>query len=80
MQKRSSSVRSHLFIFVFIFITLGGGSKDIVAIYVKSFSKSFLVPGLTLETILLSVSVFSPLVFFLQSIVLLFALLFLVLS
>ena len=29
MQKLLSLIRSHLFIFVFIFITLGGGSKRI---------------------------------------------------
>ena len=30
MQKLLSLIRSHLFIFVFIFITLGGGSKKIL--------------------------------------------------
>ena len=30
VQKLLSSIRSHLFIFVFIFITLGGGSKKIL--------------------------------------------------
>ena len=35
VQKFLSLFRSHLFIFVFIFITLAGGSKDLDAIYVK---------------------------------------------
>ena len=36
VQKLLSLIRSHLFIFVFIFITLGGGiEKDLAAIYVK---------------------------------------------
>ena len=36
VQKLFRFIRSHLFIFVFIFITLGGGSKkDIAAIYVQ---------------------------------------------
>ena len=30
VQKLLSLIRSHLFIFVFIFITLGGGSKKIL--------------------------------------------------
>ena len=30
VQKILSLIRSHLFIFVFIFITLGGGSKKIL--------------------------------------------------
>ena len=30
VQKPLSLIRSHLFIFVFIFITLGGGSKKIL--------------------------------------------------
>ena len=38
VQKLLSFIRSHLFIFVFISITLGGGSKDIAAIYVKESS------------------------------------------
>ena len=39
MQKLLSFIKSHLFIFVFIFITLGGGSKkDLAAIYVKESS------------------------------------------
>ena len=39
VQMRLSAIRSDLFIFVFIFITQGGGSKkDIAAIYVKECS------------------------------------------
>ena len=39
VQKLLSLIRSHLFIFVFTFITLGGGSKkDIAVIYVKECS------------------------------------------
>ena len=33
-------IRYHLFIFVFIFIILGGGSKKIAGIYVKECSAS----------------------------------------
>ena len=40
LQKLLSLIRSHLFIFVFIFITLGGGSKKIAAICVKECSAS----------------------------------------
>ena len=39
VQKLLSLIRSHLLIFVFIFITLGGGSKkDIAVIYVRECS------------------------------------------
>ena len=39
VQKLLSFIRSHLFIFVFILITLGGGSKkDIAEIYIKECS------------------------------------------
>ena len=39
VQMLLSAIRSNLFIFVFIFITQGGGSKkDIAAIYVKECS------------------------------------------
>ena len=42
MQKLLSLIRSHLFIFVFIFITLGDGSKkDIAAVYVRMFCLCF---------------------------------------
>ena len=33
VQKHLSFIRSHLFIFVFIFITLGGGSKKILLLF-----------------------------------------------
>ena len=39
LQKLLSLIRSHLFIFVFIFISLGGRSeKDLAEIYVKECS------------------------------------------
>ena len=39
VQKLSSLIRSHLFSFAFIFITLGGGvKKDLAGIYVKECS------------------------------------------
>ena len=39
VQKLLSFIRSHLFIFVFISITVGGGSqKDLPVIYVKEYS------------------------------------------
>ena len=51
VQKLLSLIRSHLFIFVFIFIPLGGRSKKIVVIYVSvvlMFSfRSFIVATLT---------------------------------
>ena len=34
VQKLLSFIRSHLFIFLFISISLGGGSKDLAVIYV----------------------------------------------
>ena len=57
VQNVLSLIRSHLFIFVFIFITFGGGSKkDLAVIYVKSvlpmfFCKSFIVSGLTFRSL-----------------------------
>ena len=42
VQKLLSLIRSHLFIFVFIFITLGGGSKKIAAIYIRKKSSFYL--------------------------------------
>ena len=57
VQNLLSLIRSHLFIFVFIFITFGGGSKkDLAVIYVKSvlpmfFCKSFIVSGLTFRSL-----------------------------
>ena len=39
VQKLLSLIRSHLFIFIFLFITLGGGpKKDLALIYVKECS------------------------------------------
>ena len=52
LQKLLSLIRSHLFIFVFIFITLGGGSKKLLLQFMtKSVlpifsSKNFIVSGL----------------------------------
>lgn len=41
-QKLLGLIRSHLFIFVFIFFTLGGGSEKVIAIvYVRVFSLCF---------------------------------------
>ena len=54
IQKLLRLIRSHLLIFVFIFITLGGGLKNIfiqlIPKYVLSMfsSKSFIMPGLHL--------------------------------
>ena len=44
VEKLLSFIRSHLFIFVFIFLTLGGGvKKDLAVVYVKEcFSYVFL--------------------------------------
>ena len=41
VQDISSFIRSYFFIFVFISITLGDRSKDIVVIYVKGYSACF---------------------------------------
>ena len=38
MQKLLSLIRSHLFVFVLIFITLGGGSKKVATIHVRECS------------------------------------------
>ena len=35
VQKLVSLIRSHLFIFVFIVIILGGGSENIAVVYVR---------------------------------------------
>ena len=54
VQKSLSLIRSHLFIFVFIFITLGGGSKKILLRFMSGnvlpmfSSKSFIVLALHL--------------------------------
>ena len=53
VQKLLSLTMSHLFIFVFILITLGGGSKKILLRFMSKSvlpmfsSKSFIVSGLT---------------------------------
>ena len=58
VQKLLSLIRAHLFIFVFIFITLGGGSKKILLPFMtKSVlpmfsSKSFIVSGLTVRSLI----------------------------
>ena len=55
VQKSLSLIRSHLFIFVFIFITLGGGSKKILLRFMSGnvlpmfSSKSFIVLALHLR-------------------------------
>jgi len=52
VQKLLSLMNSHLFIFVFIFVTLGGGSKEILLYFMPKCvlpvfsSKSFIVSGL----------------------------------
>ena len=57
VQKLSSLIRFLLFIFVFIFITLGGGSKKILLQFMSKnvlpmfFSKSFIVSGLTFRSL-----------------------------
>ena len=58
MQKLLSLIRSHLFIFVFIFITLGGESKQILLPFMSKsvlpmfFSRSFTVSGLTFRSLI----------------------------
>ena len=58
VQKLLSFIRSHLFIFVFISITLGGGSKRILLCFISKnvlptfSSKSFIVPGLTFRPLI----------------------------
>ena len=53
VQKPLSLIKSHLFIFVFIFITLRGGSKKILLHFMSKsalpmlFPRSFIVSGLT---------------------------------
>uniref|UniRef100_A0A8D1VGI6 Uncharacterized protein n=1 Tax=Sus scrofa TaxID=9823 RepID=A0A8D1VGI6_PIG len=41
LQKLLNLVRSHFFMSVFIFITLGGGSEEIAAVYVRVFGLCF---------------------------------------
>ena len=56
VQKLLSLIRPHLFIIIFIFITLGGGSKKILLKYMSKTvllmfsSKSFIVSGLTFRS------------------------------
>ena len=58
VQKLLSFIRSHLFVFVFIFITLGGGSKKILLWFMSKsifpmFSyKSFIVSSLTFRSLI----------------------------
>ena len=58
MQKFLSLIRSLLFIFVFIFTTLGGGSKKILLQFMSKSvlpvfsSKSFIVPSLTFRSLI----------------------------
>ena len=58
VQKLLSSIRSHLFIFVFISISLGGGSKKILLWFMSQSilpmfsSKSFIVFGLTFSSLI----------------------------
>ena len=56
VQKHLSLIRSYLFIFVFIVITLGGGSEQILLWFmlesVLFSSKSFIVPGLILRSLI----------------------------
>ena len=59
VQKLLSLMRSHLFIFIFISITLGGGSKEILLWFIKCQSvllmfsfKSFIVSGLTFKSLI----------------------------
>ena len=57
VQKLWGLISSHLFIFVFISITLGGGSKKDLVVYVKDIfpmfsSKSFIASGLTLRSLI----------------------------
>ena len=58
VQKLLSLIRSHCFIFVFIFITLGGGSKKIFLWFISESvlpvisSKSFIVSSLTFRSLI----------------------------
>ena len=58
VQKLLSFIRSHLFIFVFISITLGGGSKKILLWFISKRvlpmfpSKSFMVSSLTFRSLI----------------------------
>ena len=56
VQKLLSLIRSYLLTFVFISVTLGGGSEDLALIYVKVFCLCFplrvLVSGLTFRSLI----------------------------
>ena len=57
VQKLLSLIKSHLFIFVFIYITLGGGSKKIFlwlcqSVFPMFSSKSFIVSGITFRSLI----------------------------
>ena len=58
VQKLLSFIRSHLFTFVLIFITLGGGSKKMLLWFMSESvlpmfsSKSFIVSGLTFRSLI----------------------------
>ena len=47
VQKLLSLIRSHLFIFVFIFMTLGGGSKKILLWFMSKCACLFMISGFT---------------------------------
>ena len=58
MQKLLSLIKPHLFIFVFISVTLGGGSEKILlwfmskSVFPMFSSKSFIVSGLTFKSLI----------------------------
>ena len=58
VQKLLSLIRPHLFIFIFIFVTLGGGSKKILlwlsskCVFPMFSSKSFILPGFTFRSLI----------------------------
>ena len=58
VQKLLSLIRSHLFILVFIFITLGGRAKKNLLLFMSESvlpmfsSKSFIVSGFTLRSLI----------------------------
>ena len=58
VQKRLSLIRSHLFIFVFTIIALGGGPEKILLQFMSGSiwpifsSKSFIVSGLTFRSLI----------------------------
>ena len=58
VQKHLSLIRSHLFIFVFIFLTQGGGLKKISLQFISEsvlpvcYSRSFIVSSLTFRSLI----------------------------